>query len=299
MNPLDYLAIEPRYLMAQHAKTFAFAGAVLSKDQLGPIARLYQICRVIDDCADELPPIEGRQWLQKLKTSLVSGSDQFGKAFRDVESRGVERRYVAALIEGGLFDVDQRSIQTEGDLLHYCYLVAGVVGLMMCPLLGGRSGLAQSYARDLGIAMQLTNICRDVRLDASMGRIYLPDSQSNVLALAQAKSTPDGVKSCLRKWLGEADRFYESAYLGLAFLPLRARFCILIAGEVYRAIGAKIRRSDYEVHARRVYLTKMEKVVVACKALRRTLRLSFWIKPRTRRWLAADELLRGVEALYL
>lgn len=284
--------------MAKHAKTFSFAAAVLSAEQLRNVARLYQLCRVIDDCADEMGEEAGRAYLQAFQKGIDGEDSDFGRAFRRLEILGVERRHLSALIQGGLFDLNQTPVHRADDLLHYCYLVAGVVGVMMCPLLGVKESEALPYARDLGIAMQLTNISRDVKADAEIDRVYLPSLNLSAEALAQDTRTAGDVQKSVAKWLDEADRFYESAYQGLAFLPLRARFCILIAGQVYRAIGHKIRAQGFDVHSGRVFLAKWEKIWVVVKSLPRILHLRFWCRPSTRRALESDALLQKVEASY-
>lgn len=298
MNPAEYLRTPPEALMAKHAKTFSFAAAVLSSEQLREVARLYRLCRVIDDCADELPGEEGRRYLNLFLLGIAGKSSEFGDAFRELENLGVEKRHLSALIQGGLLDLNNQPILETQDVLHYCFLVAGVVGVMMCPLLGVRDPQALPYARDLGIAMQLTNICRDVKADAQINRVYLPDLGLSARELAGLSSTPKNVRASVKHWLSEADAFYESAYQGLAFLPLRARVCILIAGQVYRAIGQKVLRRDCDVLSGRVYLSKLEKTWVVFKSLPRLLRLNFWRRPKRRQELESDRFLRAVEDFY-
>lgn len=296
MNPIEYLNTAPEALMSQHAKSFSFAASVLSGKQLQDIARLYQLCRVIDDCADELPPPEGLKYLCDFQNALSGDSSEFNLAYRPLQQLGIESKHLRALIQGGLFDVKCETVILDQDLIRYCYLVAGVVGVMMCTLLGAQDSRAKLYARDLGIAMQLTNICRDVKVDAEKGRIYLPGLQFSSHHLASAEFTPLELRTCVQRWLDEADLYYESAYKGLSFLPLRARFCILVAGEVYRAIGHKIRSQSYEVHSGRAYLTKIEKIFVVIKSLPRLFFPNFWRKPVLREQLAFDEFLSNVEA---
>lgn len=272
--------MNPTEVMATHGKSFYFASLFFPQNQFMKIARLYMLCRKVDDTADELEASRALPALIEIRQQISDPTHQgpWQEAISTLSSYGVERRHMLELLDGAEFDARGGAITDQAMLLKYCYWVAGVVGLMMCPLLGVREARASRHAVDLGIGMQLTNICRDVRADAHGGRVYLP---ADALAQAglnfedlRAETASESLRRLVREHLDLADKFYANAYRGLAYLPFRARLCIVLAGEVYRHIGVKIRSKDYDVLHGRTYLSYFEKLVVACKCL------SFFIRPR-------------------
>ena len=180
-------------------------------------------------------------------------------------------RPIQHLLDGLLFDQGHVAIKSEDALIKYAYQVAGTVGLLMCPVLGCQKRHAFSFAVDMGIAMQLTNIARDVLEDAKMGRRYLPAnwvgqlSASDILACA---NTPDSreaiqVKAGIDRLLSLADAYYDSGRKGLVYLPPRAHIAIAVAANVYREIGQKLRRRRLNWSAGRVVTNKLEKVMAS------------------------------------
>ncbi|MCO4756079.1 MAG: squalene/phytoene synthase family protein, partial [Bacteriovoracaceae bacterium] len=175
----NYLKADPVNLMARHGKSFYFASLIFSKERLNKIATLYKLCRFIDDCADELSLDESKYAINKIISELDNRKDEseLNSLISQVQSFGVERGHLKELVSGAQFDAQKGPILNESDLMLYCYRVAGVVGLMMCPLIGVRDLRANPHAIDLGLGMQLTNICRDVLEDAQNGRVYLPEDR--------------------------------------------------------------------------------------------------------------------------
>ena len=274
----SYLLADAEELMAKHGKSFYFASLIFSRSDLKKIATLYRLCRYIDDCADELPKEQSALAVASILTDLKNPQNitSFNILMKEVESWGVKREHIRELLLGAEFDVRGGEIRTEADLMLYCYRVAGVVGLMMCPLIGVKSSIAQAHAIDLGIGMQLTNICRDVSEDAARGRWYLPNSES--------LKTME-MKNYIKKTLDTAEVYYKSGYEGLSYIPIRARFVIFLAGELYRHIGLKIRKSNYDVSGDRIYLNLAEKLIVTVKSIFKLKRSFFW-KPKNHK----DEL---------
>ena len=216
------------------------------------VSDLYKICRFVDDCADELDTEESERALRNIKQKLSNPADDsaFNAIFEKVEKNGVDRRYLQELVNGATFDTQKREINSEKDLITYCYQVAGVVGLMICPLINVTDRRGCPHAIDLGIGMQLTNICRDILQDCKNGRVYLPKSWlggNKVDRGKIGKLTPGGIRVITRALLDLADKYYKSGYHGLAYIPFRPRLSILVAGEVYRHIGEKIRSNRYEM----------------------------------------------------
>lgn len=271
-------------IMADQGKTFYLAARFFNEETMTRIFHLYAFCRYIDDCADELEHNEAIQALKNVSLHLrgeAKTNDELVKIIELLQSYGVSFQQMQILLEGALWDVAGHNVIDETELYRYCYRVAGVVGLMVSPIIGVKANSASQYAIDLGIAMQLTNICRDVMEDASMGRNYLPlyelqGAKLNLSDLTQNPITPAPLKKIVKKYLDQADNYYKSGFSGLAFIPLRSRIVVLLASDMYRAIGTKIRKKNYSVLSGRIYLTHFEKVMVAFKSLFKILRPTFW-----------------------
>jgi len=236
--------------MARHAKSFWLATLFLPKGVADEAAVLYRFCRAVDDIADDSPCKDtARRELEGLQRACMAGkSDEPSvHGFLQVSKRrNIPPETAVALIDGVLSDLDKVRVQNQTDLLRYAYHVAGVVGRMMCGVLRVRSTKATSFAVDLGLAMQITNICRDVREDAEMGRVYIPNdllckhgvSAEEILDMTVSK---ERIRPIVNELLQLADALYERALNGMRFIPMRSRIGILIARRVYRAIGHKLR----------------------------------------------------------
>lgn len=292
-NSLTYASLTDEYLkadaidiMALHGKSFYFASMIFSKANLLKVATLYRLCRFIDDCADELPEQESKMAIVSIIFDLnhPENPSKFNHLVQEVESWGVERSFIRELVLGAEFDAQGGSIRSSSDLMLYCYRVAGVVGLMMCPLIGVTDKRGYPHAIDLGLGMQMTNICRDILEDAQRQRIYLPENELEKRGLSlkhlQQAPTPQELKPLVKSLLDQADEYYASGYTGLSYIPFRPRLVILLAGEIYRSIGVKIRKNDYQVLSGRISLSIIEKLIVTVKTTRKLLMSLFW-KPET------------------
>jgi 15-cis-phytoene synthase len=191
---------------------------------------------------------------------------------RLVFERGIPREYPDALLQGFQLDAEGAAYETPVDLYRYCWCVAGSVGAMMSHVLGVRRERALVHAAHLGMAMQLTNICRDVAEDWQRGRLYLPRELAPGLACVRASSElPKAyVGVCARAvshLLTEADALYRSGDAGLRYLPFRARIAVATARGVYSDIGRRILAQGANVLAGRAYVstpTKLWHVARAC-----------------------------------
>lgn len=168
-------------------------------------------------------------------------------AYLEVAERcHIHPRAAHELLQGCLTDLDTVRVEDDAELLRYAYRVAGTVGLMMCGILGVREGEALPHAVDLGIGMQLSNICRDVAEDATLGRVYLPAQRLRAVGVEpEALVRGDDVDrealfSVVRDLIVLSERYYESAEVGMRYIPPRARVAILVAARLYRAIGLKV-----------------------------------------------------------
>jgi len=269
-------SIEPAVnVLAFHGKSFRFAGRFLNKKQLEDCARLYRFCRFVDDLVDkESDILLAQKKLDHLKQNLELGYSQIPVVQDFIELAKLyqmQTSVVSELIKGIESDLTPALIKNEAELLRYCYRVAGTVGLLMCDVLGVKDPKARPHAIDLGIAMQLTNIARDVKEDAEMGRRYIPGEWVGEIlpeSLTRATTTEtENIKKSVQRLLSLANLYYESGDAGLGFLPTRARTGIKVAATVYKEIGVVIERKAYDVFSGRAYVNLARKLHVAFRAL--------------------------------
>ncbi|MEM1022529.1 MAG: phytoene/squalene synthase family protein [Myxococcota bacterium] len=269
---------ECRAVLAEGSKSFHFASRFLPAGRRDDAAVVYAFCRTVDDIADEgVATSQARSELTELRAEL-SGQRPPRPLAALLLSVAERRRFspepALHLIDGVLSDLETVRIADDEALRRYCYRVAGTVGLLMCGVLGVRAHSAAPFAVDLGIAMQLTNICRDVREDAERGRVYLPLTRlasQGLDAQALLAGAPDreGLRIVVAELLEMADGYYASAEDGMRFIPWRARFAILVASRVYRAIGVKLRRGGANPWKGRTVVSPLGKLGVALGALLR------------------------------
>ncbi len=232
-------------VLARYGRSFRLAGRLLPGPTLHRAAELYAFCREVDDLADEATDqTEARAALVGVRRAVLCGDDSHPVAARFLalhQSHAVSREAAITLIDTMLTDLDPVRLPDEAALLRYAHGAAGTVGLMMCAVLDARGATASSHAIDLGIAMQLTNIARDVVEDAAQGRIYLPacwlppGTEPKDIA-----SDPDAVFAAVRKVLRCADGRYRSGERGIAYLPAQMRPAIRAAARLYEEIGLRI-----------------------------------------------------------
>lgn len=250
--------------LARHGKTFNWARRFLGREASDRAARLYAFCRYLDDLADG-GIHNGAAHLETIRASLANMPEaqnkdeaSLGTGIYDFLDLSDEVQIAPEVVDQLLIGLQQDqqlvALEDEAELVRYAYRVAGTVGLMMCSVLGCRNPAAYPFAIDLGIAMQLTNIARDVVEDAQMGRRYLPHnwcaglSPNDITEAVHDKKQIEAqqlVQLAQSRLLRLADRYYESGFCGLAYLPGRAHLAIAVAGRVYQEIGLRIRRKGY------------------------------------------------------
>ncbi|MCO4746779.1 MAG: phytoene/squalene synthase family protein [Proteobacteria bacterium] len=271
-------------MLAQGSRSFGFAARFLTADQWDDAAAVYAFCRMVDDVADdETVPVSVRRASLAMIRSEVRGASvarpEVG-GLLEVERRcALDRQAALALIDGCESDLGVVRVQNDAQLLGYCYRVASTVGLMMCGVLSVYDRDAKAFAIDLGIAMQLTNICRDVLEDAANGRVYLPESRLRAVgvapdALCSGQASEVAVAKVVLDLLDLADTYYASALHGMRYLPIRARFAIIVASRVYRRIGLVLRRRGGNALLGRAVVPFSGKVIEACWAVGSFLRPS-------------------------
>jgi len=272
-GPMDQRAIrlgqkQAQSILARGSKSFALAGALLGAGVRQDAAVLYAWCRLADDCIDLARSAGRAQAVADLRGELDA---VFRGAVRQpllialhelVTRIRLPRAYLDDLIDGFAMDAGGVRYPSMAALDLYAYRVAGVVGLMMCHVLGVRDSRCVPQAAHLGMAMQLTNICRDVVEDWQCGRQYLPFDQvaRDQLGKAVEVSSFAGgeratVAHAVAALLERADVYYESGMKGLRDLGWRNALAIGAAARIYRAIGRRIARRRFDVFAGRAVVS--------------------------------------------
>ncbi|MEM1374240.1 MAG: phytoene/squalene synthase family protein [Pseudomonadota bacterium] len=265
----------------QHGSlSFHTASKLLPARVRDPALALYAFCRLADDAVDlgddETAAVLSLQERLNLAYEGRPKNTPYDRAFAAmVEDNEMPRALPEALLEGLAWDALGKEYQTLSGVFAYSARVAAAVGAMMTVLMGVRDGDALARACDLGVAMQLTNIARDVGEDARMGRIYLPrdwfaEHGVDVDAfLAEPLPTPE-VRRMVRRLLAEADRLYLRAEAGMPSLPVSARPGIMSARLVYAGIGAQVRANGFDSISRRAVTTKRQKAGWVAMAVMRS-----------------------------
>jgi 15-cis-phytoene synthase len=264
--------------MARHSASFSRAARLLSPGTRAEIENLYCLCRAIDDAADVQTSDADATILPTLAQALRQNAAHPWLAQVDQLSGHAltRRRCLLRLTQSCIEDaLAPRLIADEQALLRYAYGVAGTVGLMLLPLLGvqAASGAPSRHACALGMAMQLSNIARDVVQDAGLGRVYLPQTwrvaMLSLPALAQAEAS--ALQACVPaqiRLLALAEVLYRAGLSGLGHIPLRNRFAVALAALMYREIGRKIQRELPTLgFARRTVVSRAKKAWLAAQAL--------------------------------
>ena len=269
---------QPEQILATSGESFFWARRFLGRKMGHDAAVLYSFCRVLDDMADGDIP-DGPAHLRQIQSLLKQGEWTQHPVLKHyaplVEAYRLPHDVIGSLVEGLMDDqAPQVLIKDEASLIQYAYKVAGTVGLLMCNILNNEDPRAKAHAVDLGIAMQLTNIARDVVEDAKMGRRYLPGEWVNHLSpedIVLASKDPQSHEGTLitlavERLLELAEVYYASGRAGLSYLPLRAHFSIGVAAKVYRQIGRQLLKSTDSWHGRRQVTSKASKMLCTMRA---------------------------------
>lgn len=251
-----------------HSRTFFLASALLPPDKRQAVRALYGFCRVTDDLVDKVDGdtrLDLDAWRRRALSDSPPTDDPIAIAWADTRARyRIPDAYALQLIEGVSRDLDVVRYENFDALAAYCYGVASTVGLMAMHIIGFSGPGAIPYAVKLGVALQLTNILRDVAEDWRMGRLYLPRDELVTFGLGEddiAQGRCDARwQTYLRFQLQRNRRIYREAIPGIALLHPDGRLAILAAAELYRAILDDIEAHDGDVYTRRAHLTGREKL---------------------------------------
>lgn len=256
-------------LMRGGSKSFFAASRVLPMRVRAPSIALYAFCRLMDDIVDDGPD-DGNviALLQERINCIYQGNPHYVPADRAlakvVHQFAIPQPLLEALLEGFLWDKEGRKYETLEDLYDYAARVAGTVGAMMTLIMGVRSHQALGRACELGLAMQLTNIARDVGEDARNGRLYLPRNWLREVGidpdawLLNPIFTPE-LGQVVARLLATADALYERSQSGIAYLPRDCRCAIMAARKVYAEIGREVERQGCDSVSRRAVVSSFRK----------------------------------------
>jgi 15-cis-phytoene synthase len=275
LNPQDLAAC--RLLLRNGSKSFFAASLLLPRPVREPATALYAFCRVADDAVDLTDdPASAITGLNQRLDAIYAGSpadDPVDRSLAAVVSGfALPRAHLDALIDGFVWDSEGRRYQTIADVRAYAARVAGTVGVMMTLLMGERAPATLARACDLGVAMQLTNIARDVGEDARNGRLYLPEDWMREAGLDPSEwlvkpHFNDKLATVIQRLLAEATTLYERSKDGIALLPSDCRPAIHAARLVYSDIGAEVARNAYDSISQRAYVTGRRKLWLLSEAL--------------------------------
>ena len=219
-------------LLKSHAKSFYWASFFLSKETYSKCSALYNFCRTLDDIADSSDKLEiKKQNFSKLKNDFINKSFDnliIKSMWKVVDDANISEKIVFDLFDGVETDLNESvKIKSKKDLLVYSYRVAGTVGLMMSKILKVVNKESLKGAIDLGIAMQLTNIARDVIEDRNKNREYIECNFSSI-----------------KEVINNAEIFYKKSFFALSSIPIRSRFSIIVARRIYKKIGGYILKQE-------------------------------------------------------
>jgi phytoene synthase len=250
-----------RDVIRKGSKSFALATLFLPATARDEVQVLYAWLRHCDDKIDSAnSKITDLEQL-KLQLSQKQGDHRFQQLQNIISEKDLSFDYFNEFFEGLRMDIENKGYETLSDLELYCYRVAGVVGLILCPIIGVSHSQAYKHASALGIGMQLTNICRDVVEDARNNRIYLPrDILRKNLSANELGAAPEVCQAAVLHLLARAEILYEKGNQGLKYLPFRVAIAVGSASFIYRAIGKKILKNLPQTLRHRVIVGKLEKV---------------------------------------
>ena len=259
------------------SKTFHAASLLLPARIREPALALYAFCRLADDAIDESTDAAAAvDDLHERLAVAAAGRPRAHPADRalaaTLEAFSIPIEIPHALLEGFAWDSARRRYETLADLEQYAMRVAGTVGLMMSLVMGARGGAALARAADLGIAMQLSNIARDVGEDARAGRLYLPlqwlaEEGVDAARFLAAPACEPALQRVVARLVGRASELYDSAALGVAELPVDCRPAIHAARLMYAEIGYEVARRNHDSVSQRAVVPVSRKLTLVARAL--------------------------------
>jgi len=267
---------EAQHITRIYAKTFYFASFFLKKRKKDAAYILYAVCRLSDEAIDAADGNTLRlQAISEKIESAYKGSGLYepltAALHSVVHAYKIPKIYFDQLLDGIRLDLINKEYEDFDDLRGYCYKVAGVVGLIMLQILGFNDPRAKIYAVDLGIAMQLTNILRDIGEDYRRGRIYLPQKELTRFKVTRENIADRAVDrnfiELMKFQIERARGFYREAERGVSYLTDRdSRLVVTVMQAMYAGILARIEEKGYDVFSERMGTTMLKKICIAARS---------------------------------
>ena len=267
---------ESRDITRREAKNFYYAFLTLPQERRRAIYVAYAFCRYCDDAVDTAESVDQKMaTLESLHASLNDAytgrtSDPLFLALADVADRhDIPEEYFKQVIHGVESDLTKVRYQDFEELRSYCYQVASVVGLICLQIFGYKDDSAREHAIDLGLAMQLTNIARDIQEDLGLGRIYLPQDEIARFGYSEeaveAGSVNESFIDLMRFQAQRARGYFDSGFKLLPYLSPRSRACPAVMGQLYSKVLQRIEEAEFDVFQHRISLSKTEKLRVTAQ----------------------------------
>jgi len=264
----------PQELFRKNSRSFSLAARFFAPEDQLSVARIYRFCRYLDDLADDTQT--GDRQALDLASERLTGKTEAHPTSVEADflnlarERAIPLEPAIELIAALRADCGSRSIRDADELISFAYGVAGTVGEMLRHVIGARDARAVAFAVDLGIALQLSNVIRDIGEDARRGRFYLPASwvEPEMIKRAIAGETHalEHVDNAVRRVLDLSDFYYRSARRGFAYIPYRNRRVIFLAAALYQAIGKKVVRSGPGAWCQRTVVGPVEKFAILLRS---------------------------------
>jgi 15-cis-phytoene synthase len=256
-------------ITAEHSKSFHAASGLLPEEKRSAVRSLYAFCRTVDDIVDESSDAERDSqldyWRGMVETGSFADNDLVAAAWADTLTRyHIPRHYALQLIDGVARDLCQSRYQTFEELATYCYGVASTVGLMSMYIIGFHTSEAVPYAIKLGVALQMTNILRDVGEDYRNGRLYLPREELLFHGIQESDidqgRITDNWRQFMKFQIDRTRQLYAESWTGVKMLEREGQLAIGAASVFYQGILDDIEKHDYDVFTRRASLNAFQKV---------------------------------------
>lgn len=276
-NEIDKGYKKAQQITRRHAKTFYFASKILPFEKRKAAYSIYAICRISDDSVDKthskLKNLTEIQEQIRIAFTNKPLNSPLLKAFqKTVSCYHIKKEYFDQLIKGMYADLVKDRYANFKELYDYCFKVAGVLGLIMIDILGYKNHNAKKYAVDLGIAMQLTNITRDIKEDFQRGRIYIPTRELNSFNITKKQISEGKITAGFIKLISfqikRARLYYKRSEKGIKTITgYREKLTVESMLRIYAAILDKIEKNGYDVFKQRAYVGRFKKLSILSKIL--------------------------------
>jgi len=274
----DYIKLAFDYchqIIKHHSKTFSMAASLLDHERRNAIAALYGICRISDDIVDK--DLLNKQqlmkrWQKSVNSQVPNIADPVQLAWLYTRAKyKIPSKLMDQLITGVVMDTHKTRYATYEELVQYCYYVASTVGLMSMHIIGYSDEKAIPYAIEMGVALQLTNIIRDVGEDYRMGRIYIPQEEMDRFGITEDhfknRIIDDAWKALIAFQIQRARRLYQNSWKGLSYLESKGKWSIAAAATLYKEILKMVERNQYDNLNHRAFVSKKRKLFLLSKLL--------------------------------